>query len=75
MAWSTGWNAVNERRELTAQAESTQQVAVEHASSLAERLPARSSALWAVPTSAKVAFSVAYLSNAAARLETDGSAD
>ena len=71
MAWSTGWNAVNERRELTAsestqplplplpslgehltptpsptlprtrtqQAESTQQVAVEHASSLAERLP------------------------------------
>ena len=30
---------MNERRELKAQAESTQQVAVEHASSLAERLP------------------------------------
>ena len=39
MAWSTGWHAVNERRELAAQAESTQQLAVEHASSLAERLP------------------------------------
>ena len=39
MAWSTGWNAVNERRELKVMAESTQQVAVEHASSLAERLP------------------------------------
>ena len=30
---------MNERRELAAQAESTQQLAVEHASSLAERLP------------------------------------
>ena len=39
MAWSTGWHAVNERRELAAHAESTQQLAVEHASSLAERLP------------------------------------
>ena len=39
MAWSTGWYAVNERRDLAAPAESTLQLALEHASSLAERVP------------------------------------